>query len=96
MSVANPRFTNLTALGALLFRQNDPFNNVYLNKGTYHDAVHFYQADPDPDPEENKKKRKTSITANLKRTFLKIIYRTYMLVWFSLYFSISMIVRFIR
>jgi len=94
MSVAISRNTNLSTLGGLLFRQNDPFNHVYLNKGAYHDAVHFYQADPDP--EEKNKKKKASITTNLKRAFSKLIYRTYLLVWFSLYFSISMLTRIIR
>ena len=40
MSVANPRFTNLTALGALLFRQNDPFNVFGLGEGG--DSHHKY------------------------------------------------------
>jgi hypothetical protein len=94
MSIAIRRNSNLLHLGSLLFRQNDPFNNVYLNKGAYHDAIHFYQADPDP--EEKKKKKKPSISEKVKRSFSKIIYRTYLLVWFSLYFSISMLVRLIR
>lgn len=94
MSIAIRRNTKLIPPGSLLFRQNDPFNNVYLNKGAYHDAIHFYQADPDP--EEKKKKRKTSISEKVKRIVSKIIYRTYLLVWFSLYFSISMLARFIR
>ena len=94
MSIAIRRNTNLLNPGSLLFRQNDPFNNVYLNKGAYHDAIHFYQADPDP--EEKNKKKKTSVLSNLKSVFLKLIYRTYLMVWFSLYFSISMLTRFIR
>lgn len=94
MSIAIRRNSNLLHLGSLLFRQNDPFNNVYLNKGAYHDAIHFYQADPDP--EEKNKKKKTSVLSNLKSVFLKLIYRTYLMVWFSLYFSISMLTRFIR
>lgn len=94
MSIAIRRNSNLLHLGSLLFRQNDPFNNVYLNKGAYHDAIHFYQADPDP--EEKNKKKKTSVLSNLKSVFLKLIYRTYLMVWFSLYFSISMLVRLIR
>ncbi|MBL0259331.1 MAG: hypothetical protein IPQ03_18080 [Bacteroidetes bacterium] len=82
--------------GAFSFRAKDPFSNVYLNKGAYKDAIHFLQVDPDPNENKKRKESKPSFLNRLGAAVLKMIYRFYLLLWFSLYYSISMLGKLLR
>ncbi|HRH64753.1 MAG TPA: hypothetical protein PLU53_00500 [Bacteroidia bacterium] len=82
--------------GKLFFRSKDPFNNIYLNKGAYTDALHFLQADPDPDEKKKKNERRISILQRSWNILNKLIHRTYLLIWFSLYFCVSLLGKWMR
>ena len=77
--------------GTLFFRAKDPFSNIYLNKGAYSDAIHFLQADPEPDEKKKRPEKKRSVLRAIWSSFCKMIYRFYLLLWFSLYFSINLL-----
>ena len=56
-------------------------NAIYLNRGVYHDA-HRFQITGENTPQVQNKQTKNFA--------LQMVYRTYVLAWFSVYFIVSM------
>lgn len=56
-------------------------NTIYLNRGVYHNAYQFQIRGENTPPVQNKQR---------KNKALLLVYRTYVVTWFSIYFIVSM------
>ncbi len=96
MIVLNNPFDFFSSENRLLFRQKDSLNSVYQNKGTYKDAVRFLQADPEQEKPQKPIGNRNTFLHRVKNFTLKLVYRTYLLLWFSVYFCVSVVFKWIK